>query len=136
MSRRLPALAPAALALGAAAVYIAVISSQDDRGVGDGRVLLVALSLCAAAVAEVLAAVVRSGPARTALASAGAFTLLVWTILGAASIGILVLPSAVLALVVTGRATEKLHRRTAVVAVGGGAALAVAVAAAGLAFTG
>jgi len=111
-------------------------SSQDGHGVGDGRVLLVAFSLAAAAAAELLVIVLGPRPARTALASAGAFTLLVWTVLGAASIGILVLPSAVLALVVTGRATEKLDRRTAVAAVGGGAVLAVAVAATGLALTG
>ncbi len=136
MSGRAPALAAAALALAAAAVYVAAISAQDEQGIGSGREVLVVISLGGAGVAELLASRAPSAFARTALASAGAFTLLVWTVLGALSIGIFVLPAALLALVVTGRAAGELDSRAAAAAVGGGALLAVALATAGLALTG
>ena len=135
MSGRAPALAAAALALAAAAVYVLALSSQDNQGIAGDREVLVVLSLGGAGLAELLASRAPSAFARTALASAGAFTLLVWTVLGAFSIGIFVLPAALLALVVTGRAAGELDGRAAAAAVGGGVLLAVVLAAAGLALT-
>jgi hypothetical protein len=81
----------AALALAVDGVYLAVLASQgDSTGSREG---LVAASLAAAAAA-LLAPRALPPQARSGLLAWSAMTLASWTLLGAASIGLLLGPSA------------------------------------------
>jgi hypothetical protein len=96
------AVAAAVLASSVDALYLALIASQGDGELDSGRVLLVASSLGAAALVLALAA--RPVAGRKLLLIAATAVLVVWTILGAASIGVLLLPATVLAGVAAARA--------------------------------
>jgi hypothetical protein len=107
-------------------VYLAVIGQQDNFG--EGRVVFVAASIATAGVAAAAAEGSATSAAGLAAAWASA-TLWIWAALGAASIGILVAPAAVFA-------TVALTRRGAhPLVIAAGIALALLVAAAGLAWT-
>ena len=120
------AYAAAALAFVVTGVYLAVISTQGTQA--GSRVPFVAASLAGAGAAAAATAMgtVRIGGLVGGWAAA---TLWIWAVLGAASIGILVVPAAVLATV----ALMRLHAPAPPVAVG--IALALGTAAAGLAWT-
>jgi hypothetical protein len=91
------AVTAAAFATAVAAFYLAIIASEGEGQLGSDRVFLVAASIGAAAVALVIAA--RPVPGRRVLLFAATLILVVWTVLGALSIGILLLPATVLAAV-------------------------------------
>jgi len=107
-------------------LYLALIAQQGDGG--GSRVAFVAASIAAAGVAAATA----EGSAALAggLAAAwAAATLWIWVLLGALSIGILVVPAAIFAtLALT-------YRRPHPLVIAAGIALALLVAVAGLAWT-
>jgi hypothetical protein len=71
------------------AIYLLVIDGQRTP-VASGRIVLVASSLGAAAILGAVGALVPKRLPRTVLLSLSASTLLVWTFLGAMSIGIVI----------------------------------------------
>jgi hypothetical protein len=118
----------AALALAVDVTYVVLIRNQDTPATS--RVPFVAASLAAAAVAALVPAPPR---VRGGLLAWAATTLLAWALLGAASIGLLLLPAALLALIAQTRVQQP-----GVAAVAGtlvGAAGAILTVAAGLALT-
>jgi hypothetical protein len=82
------------LALAVDALYVAVIAAQGSAG---GREALVASTLAFAAAAAFAAPAVSDLP-RAVLLGWAAGTLWLWTLLGLASIGLLIAPSAALVL--------------------------------------
>jgi hypothetical protein len=107
-------------------LYLALIAQQGDGG--GTRVAFVAASIAAAGVAA--AAAESSATLAGGVAAAwAAATLWIWVLLGALSIGILVVPAAIFA-------TLALRcRRPHALVVAAGIALALLIAAAGLAWT-
>ncbi len=101
--------APIAAALVATAVtvlYAYVIARQGDD---DGRrPWLIGASLLTASLLLLASTLVPRSPTRLLLLSLASFTLVIWTVLGALSIGVLLLPAALLALYATGHATPSL----------------------------
>jgi hypothetical protein len=109
------------------ALYVVPIAQQGN-GMGS-RVAFVAGSLAAAGVA--IAVAQDSGRLADGMAAGWAVaTLFIWMLLGAASIGILVAPAAIFAMIALSRL------RATSFAVAGGVALALLTAAAGVAWTG
>jgi hypothetical protein len=107
-------------------VYLALIAQQDDGG--GGRVAFVAASIAAAGVTAAAAESSTVLAADVAAAWAAA-TLWIWVLLGALSIGILVVPAAIFA-------TLALRcRRPHPLAVAAGIALTLLIAVSGLAWT-
>jgi hypothetical protein len=122
-----PALAAAMLAFAGDGLYLVVIGQQGD-GIGS-RVVFVAASL-AGAGAACATADLTAGAAGGVVAAWAAATLWVWVVLGAASIGLAIVPAAVLA-------TVALMRRHAPdFAVAAGITAGVLLAVAGLVWTG
>jgi hypothetical protein len=101
--------APIAAALVATAVtvfYAYVIAHQGhDPG---RRPWLIGASLLAASLLLLASTLFPKAATRLLLLSLGAFTLLIWMMLGAFSIGVLLLPAALLALFATGRTASLL----------------------------
>ncbi|HZD87522.1 MAG TPA: hypothetical protein VE088_05910 [Gaiellaceae bacterium] len=122
-----PAYAAAVLALAVTGVYLALIATQGDRP--GSRVPFVAASIAAAGMAAG-AAGRRMGRAGGLAGGWAAATLWIWAGLGAASIGILVVPAAVLATLALVRLRAPAAPVTA------GIALAFGIAVAGLVWTG
>jgi hypothetical protein len=121
----------AVLALAVDGVYLAVLSSQGDpKG---SREALVTGSLAAAAGA-LLAPPALAPRLRTGLFAWAATTLGSWALLGMASIGLLLVPSAALAVVALGCALEP-SPHGARLAAAAGCCGALAVVAAGLSLT-
>jgi hypothetical protein len=90
------ALIAAAIAVAVDALYLVIIWSEGEGELASARVLFVAACLAAAAIALVLG--LRAGlRARAILFSAAAGMLVVFTFLGAFSIGLLLAPAAVFA---------------------------------------
>ncbi|HET9114978.1 MAG TPA: hypothetical protein VFN33_02675 [Gaiellaceae bacterium] len=108
------------------AVYLVVISQQGNGG--GSRVGFVAASIATAGVAAAVAEGCASFVAGLA-AAWGAATLWIWVVLGAASIGIVVVPAAFFATIALTR------RRAHPLAIAAGIAVALLIAAAGLAWT-
>ncbi|HEU5214520.1 MAG TPA: hypothetical protein VFU30_03175 [Gaiellaceae bacterium] len=107
-------------------LYVALIAQQGN-GMG-GRVAFVAGSLASAGLA--IAVAQDAGRLADGVAAGWAVaTLFIWMILGAASIGILVAPAAIFAMIALSRL------RAPSFAVAAGAALALLTAAAGLVWT-
>jgi hypothetical protein len=100
------ALLAAALTLAVDVLYLYVINGQEDSSVTDARVLFVAGCLAGAAVFTAVGAVIPDGVLRVVLLAAAACTLLAWTVLGALSIGMLLLIPTILAIRAAVRATE------------------------------
>lgn len=123
--------AAALLALVVDAVYLAVLASQG--GSTGSREGLVASSLAAAAGA-LLAPPVLAPPLRAGLLAWSAATLGCWALLGAASIGLLLVPSAALAVVALSRSLDPASHAGRLAALAG-AGIALAVVVAGLALT-
>ena len=107
-------------------VYLALIHQQGNGG--GLRVAFVAASIATAGVAAA-AAESCTGPAAGLASAWAAATLWIWVLLGAFSIGILVVPAGLFATVALTR------RRTHPLVVAAGIALALLIAAAGLAWT-
>jgi len=122
-------LAAAACALGVGALYLTILWQEGEGELTSGRVLFVAGCLAVSALA--LTWGLACGPrARAILFAAAASILVVWTLLGALSIGLLLSPAAVFA-VLAASSVESGSRRDAVLA----ATAAVVLVAAGLALT-
>jgi hypothetical protein len=122
-------LAGALGALGVAALYLTIIWQEGEGELTSGRVVFVAACLGAAAMALAWGSLF--GPrARAVLFAAAAAVLVVWTLLGAFSIGILLAPAAVFAAIAAASASSG-SRREAVLA----ALAAVVLVAAGLFLT-
>jgi hypothetical protein len=121
-----PGHAAAVLAFAVLALYLVVISSQDS-GISS-RVAFVAASIGGAAVICAGAELLPGLADAVALAWAAA-TLWIWVVLGMFSIGIVVAPAGVFAVIALTR------RRAAPLAIAAGIAAAVLIAAAGLAWT-
>jgi hypothetical protein len=103
-----PTMAAIAAALVTAAVtvlYAYVIAGQEEDG---GHPWLAGSSLLLAAFVLLTSTLVGSVQAKLLLLSLGAFTLLIWMVAGAFSIGVLLLPAVLLALVAAGRTASLL----------------------------
>ena len=99
------AVAGAVLAAAVAAIYLGIIAAEGEGELGSGRVLLVAGAFAAAALALGIAAwPVRF---RLPLLVGAALLLMALTVLGAASIGVVLLPAAVLAWVAAARVARR-----------------------------
>jgi hypothetical protein len=121
-----PGYAAAFCAFAVDGVYLALIGQQD--GFGESRVVFVAASIATAGVAAA-AAEGSPGLAGGLAAAWATATLWIWVVLGALSIGILVVPAGIFATV----ALTRRHAHPLVVAAG--IALALLIATAGLAWT-
>jgi hypothetical protein len=99
------AVAAAAVAVAVDALYVAIIASEGEGELGTPIVVLVAGLLGAAAVT--LAVASRPVRLRGPLLVAAALVLAILTVLGIASIGVLVLPGAVLAWVAAARVLRR-----------------------------
>jgi hypothetical protein len=128
-TRSWQALVAAAIAIAIDVLYVVIIWHEGEGELTSGRFLFVAGSFAVAAVALVAGTFVEPGR-RALLFAAGAAILVVWTVLAALSIGFLIAPAAVLAVLAT-LEVLKGNRRAALV----GALAAVAVAVAGLYLT-
>lgn len=120
-----PGYAAAFCAFAVDALYLALIAQQGNGG---GRVAFVAASIATAGVAAAVAEGCASFVADLAAAWPAA-TLWIWVVLGAASIGIVVVPAAFFATIALTR------RRAHPLAIAAGIAVALLIAAAGLAWT-
>lgn len=96
-------IAAALVATAVTVLYAYVIAHQGhDAG---RRPWLIGASLLAASLLLLASTLFPKTPARLLLMSPASFTLVIWTVLGAFSIGVLLLPAALLALYATGRVT-------------------------------
>jgi hypothetical protein len=122
-------MAAAAGALGVGALYVTIIWQEGEGELTSGRVLFVAGCLAAAALALTWGLLI--GPrARAVLYGAAAAMLVVWTLLGALSIGLLLAPAAVFAVLAAAN-VDSGSRREALLA----AVTAVVLVLAGLVLT-
>jgi hypothetical protein len=128
-TRAWQALSAAAIAIAVDALYLVIIWQEGEGELTSGRVLFVAACVAGAAAALVWG-VTQSGRRRARAFAAAAAMLVVWTFLGAFSIGMLLAPGAVFA-VLSASAAGSGSRRDAVLA----ATTAVVIVAAGLALT-
>ena len=128
-SRSWQALAAAAVALAVDALYLVIIWHEGEGELTSGRVLFVAACVAGAAAALVWGAT-HTGRKRTIAFTAAAAMLVVWTLLGALSIGMLLAPGAVFAVLAASAAGSGSRRDAALAATG-----AVVLVAAGLALT-
>jgi hypothetical protein len=119
----------AAIALVVDALYLVIIWQEGEGELTSGRVLFVACCVAAAAIALVWGLTV-GRRARGILFAASATMLVIWTLLGAFSIGILLAPGAVFAVLAASGVGSASRRDSALAALG-----AVALVAAGLALT-
>jgi hypothetical protein len=121
-----PGYAAALCALAVDGVYLALIAQQGNGG--GSRVVFVAASIGTAGVAAATAEGC-AGLAAGVAAGWATATLWTWVVLGGASIGILVVPAGIFATVALTR------RRAQPFVVAAGIAIALLIAAAGLAWT-
>ncbi len=134
MVRRNPSTAELAAFL-AAAVSAAVATGLLVLGDHTGRQLFVAAVLYLVAVLELSWRWLEWPLARAAALYTGAFLLVAWTLLGALSIGILLLPATIAALYVAVRGSRGLETETAWALAGLSACAAIAVTTLGLVAT-
>ena len=123
------ALTAAGIALAVDALYLAIIQSEGEGELTSGRVLFVAACVGGAALALV-SALFLAPRARAILFTAAAAMLGVWAVLGSFSIGLLLVPAALLAAFAAGNAVSGAGREAWLAAVG-----AVVLVAAGLLLT-
>ena len=121
-----PAYAAAVCAFAVDALYVALITQQGN-GI-DSRVLFVAASIGPAGAAALGAEGMSTFPGGVAAAWAAAM-LWAWVLLGALSIGILVVPAAIFATIASTR------RRAPALPIAAGIALALLTVVAGIAWT-
>lgn len=119
------------------AVYLMVIDSQGGSGLHSSRVVFVAVSLGPAATTALAAGFLKPSLTQLALLGGAAFLLLLWTILGAFSIGILLLVPTVLVLRRAGLTVGELaSARAAWIVLLAAATVDLGIVAAGLTQTG
>jgi hypothetical protein len=123
------ALSAAGIALAVDALYLVIIRGEGEGELTSGRVLFVAACVGGAALALVAAQFVEPR-ARATLLTAAAAVLGVWALLGSFSIGLLLVPAAVLAGFAAGHAVADARREAWLAAVG-----AVLLVATGLVLT-
>ena len=123
------ALTAAGIALAVDALYLAIIQSEGEGELTSGRVVFVAACVGGAALALV-SALFLAPRARAILFTAAAAMLGVWAVLGSFSIGLLLVPAALLAAFAAGNAVSGAGREAWLAAVG-----AVVLVAAGLLLT-
>jgi hypothetical protein len=111
------------------ALYLAIIQGEGEGELTSGRVLFVAACVGGAALALV-SALLLAPRARAILLTAAAAMLGVWAVLGSFSIGLLLVPAAILAAFAAGNAVSDARREAWLAGVG-----AVLLAAAGLVLT-
>jgi hypothetical protein len=105
------------------AVYWYLITAQGNQH--ERRPQLVAISLLAAATVVLASTVMRSPAAQLALLSVGSATLVIWALLGALSIGVLLLPAAVASLIAASKTSHLVPTPSAWLTVAGGAVAAL-----------
>ena len=123
------ALIAAGIALAVDALYLAIIQSEGEGELTSGRVLFVAACVGGAALA-LISALFLAPRVRAILLTAAAAMLGVWAVLGSFSIGLLLVPAAILAALAAGHAVADARREAWLAGVG-----AVVLAAAGLFLT-
>jgi hypothetical protein len=104
--RKQPASTAAAIGAAVLATAVAVLYEYVIAGQGEANLLgprLIGASLVFASLVLLASTLTAKTPARLLLLSLGSFTLLIWTVLGAFSIGVLLLPAALLALFAASR---------------------------------
>jgi len=123
------ALSAAGIALAVDALYIAIIQSEGEGELTSGRVLFVAACIAGAALALVSALFL--APRERAILFTGAAAMLgVWAVLGSFSIGLLLVPAALLAAFAAGQVISDARQEAWFAGVG-----AVVLVAAGLLLT-
>jgi hypothetical protein len=120
------AIAAAVLAGAVTVLYWYIITGEGDQD--ERRPQLVAVSLVAASSLLLASNLLRGRAVQLLLLSAGSSTLLIWTVLGALSIGVLLLPAALAGLMAAGRASELVPTASAWLTVAAGAAAALVLA--------
>jgi hypothetical protein len=122
------AIVEAVLAAAVIVLYWYLITGQGDQD--ERRPQLVAISLVSATSLLLASSVMRERAVQLLLLSAGSFTLVIWAVLGAVSIGVLLLPAAVAGLMAAGKASKLVPTASAwlTVAIGAAAALVLAFA--------
>jgi len=123
------ALSAAGIALTVDALYLAIIQSEGEGELTSGRVLFVAACVGGAALA-LISAQFLAPRGRAVFLTAAAAMLGVWAVLGSFSIGLLLVPAAVLAGFAAGHVVADARREAWLAAVG-----AVLLVAAGLLLT-
>ena len=123
------ALGAAGIALTVDALYLAIIQSEGEGELTSGRVLFVAACVGGAALA-LISAQFFAPRGRAVLLTAAAAMLGVWAVLGSFSIGLLLVPAAVLAGFAAGHVVADARQEAWLAAVG-----AVLLVAAGLLLT-
>jgi hypothetical protein len=123
------ALSAAGIAVAVDALYLVIIQSEGEGELTSGRVLFVAACVGGAALALV-SALFLAPRVRAILLTAAAAMLGVWAVLGSFSIGLLLVPAAVLAAFAAGNAATDARREAWLAGVG-----AVLLAATGLFLT-
>lgn len=123
------ALSAAGIAVAVDAFYLAIIQGEGEGELTSARVLFVAACVGGAALALV-SALFLAPRARAILLTAAAAMLGVWAVLGSFSIGLLLVPAAILAAFAAGNAVSDARREAWLAGVG-----AVLLAAAGLVLT-
>jgi hypothetical protein len=128
-TRSWQALLAAAIALVVDALYLVILWSEGEGEVTSARGIFVA-SCVAGAAGFLVWGVTKRGRARAILFAAAAAMLVSWTLLGAFSIGILLAPGAVFAVLAASVVSGGWRRDTVLAALG-----SVALVAAGLVLT-
>lgn len=123
------ALSAAGIALAVDALYLAIIQSEGEGELTSGRVLFVAACVGGAALA-LISAQFFAPRGRAVLLTAAAAMLGVWAVLGSFSIGLLLVPAAILAGFAAGHVVADARQEAWLAAVG-----AVLLVAAGLLLT-
>jgi hypothetical protein len=123
------ALSAAGIALAVDGLYLAIIQNEGEGELTSGRVLFAAACVGGAALALVCALFLRP-KAQAILLTAAAAMLGVWAVLGSFSIGLLLVPPAVLAGYAAGKVVAEARREALLAAAG-----AVVLVAVGLLLT-
>jgi hypothetical protein len=123
---RVLAIVAAILAAAVVVLYWYIITGQGDQN--EQRPRLVAASLILASLVLLASAVAPKDSLRLLLLSLGSSTLIVWTVLGAMSIGVLLVPPVLLSLTAASNVSALVPSGSAWATVTAGAAASVAVA--------
>jgi len=111
------ALCAAGIALAVDALYLAIIQSEGEGELTSSRVLFVAACVGGAAVA-LIAALFLTPRAKAIVLTAAAAMLGVWAVLGSFSIGLLLVPAAILAGFAAGHVVAEARREASLAGLG------------------
>ena len=111
------ALCAAGIALAVDALYLAIIQSEGEGELTSSRVLFVAACVGGAAVA-LIAALFLTPRAKAIVLTAAAAMLAVWAVLGSFSIGLLLVPAAILAGFAAGHVVAEARREASLAGLG------------------